>query len=100
MHYYNDTLDRQRELLHLPVDRRQPRPADWGYDRGLLRHCLLSLRQICTHIQVGQMQTGRAQGAQRINLGRQLMTMAEALEKMRNDHSQDFLVESRLQVCK
>lgn len=44
------------------------------------------------------MQAGGARGDRRLHLGRQLMTMGEALEKMRNDHSQEFLVETRIQV--
>jgi len=98
LHYYNDTLDRQRDLLGLPADRHEPIPADWEYDRAVLRSCLLDLRQICTHIQVGQMQVGGGRGEQRLHLGRQLMTMTEALDRMRNDHSQEFLSESRSQV--
>lgn len=98
LHYYNDTLDRQRELLDLPVDRREPRAPDWELDRTVLRGSLLNLRQICTHIQVGQMQLGDGRRDQRLQLGRHLMTMAEALEKIRDDHSQEFLIESRLQV--
>jgi E3 ubiquitin-protein ligase SHPRH len=89
LHYYNDTLDRQRERL---------RPRDGVIDKALIRACLLDLRQICTHIQVGQMQERGARAEQRLHLGRELMTMADALEKMRDDHSQDFLIESRLQV--
>ena len=98
MHYYDDTLERQREILRLPLDIREARPDDWHLDTALFRSCLMTLRQICTHIQVGQMHGGPGRGDQRLHLGRQLMTMAEALDKMRNDHSQEFLIESRLQV--
>lgn len=98
LHYYNDTLDRQHDLLRLPGDMREARASGWEVDRTILRSCLLNLRQICTHIQVGQMQAGVGRRDQRLRLGRQLMTMAEALEKMRDDHSQEFLTESRLQV--
>ena len=97
LHYYNDTLDRQRDLLRIPNDPAEPRAADWVFDRALFTSCLRTLRQICTHIQVGQMQGARG-GDQRLHLGRQLMTMSEALDKMRTDHSQEFLVESRQQV--
>jgi E3 ubiquitin-protein ligase SHPRH len=90
MHYYNDTLDRQREQLR--------RQQSGTIDRTLLRACLLDLRQICTHIQVGQMHAGGSRADQRLRLGKDLMTMSEALEKMKEDHSQEFLVESRLQV--
>jgi E3 ubiquitin-protein ligase SHPRH len=58
----------------------------------------MALRQICTHIQVGQLQQGHGRGGERLVLGRELMSMAEALEKMRRDHAQEFLVESRLQA--
>ena len=96
LHYYNETLERQRELLHLPDDGR-PRPRDWVLDHALFRSCLTALRQICTHIQVGQMQAP-GHRAERLHLGRELMTMEEALDKMRNDHSNEFLLESRFQV--
>jgi E3 ubiquitin-protein ligase SHPRH len=102
LHYYNDTLDRQRDLLHLPGDPFAAiRNGLWELPRIQFRSCLLALRQICTHIQVGQMQQQQYQGnrgGERLHLGRDLMTMAEALDKMRNDHSQDFLIESRAQV--
>lgn len=97
LHYYNDTLDRQRFLLGLPTDPSDPRPAGWILDRALFRTCLTDLRQICTHIQVGIMHApGRKD--QRLQLGRELMTMDEALEKMRKDHAAEFLVASRIQV--
>jgi E3 ubiquitin-protein ligase SHPRH len=98
LHYYNDTLDRQRDLLHLPVEPGAERPADWRLDRPLFRACLKNLRQICTHIQVGQMQQQHIARGPRLHLGRDLMTMAEALQKMRDDHAQELLIESRVQV--
>jgi len=98
IHYYDDTLERQREALGLPTDIREARPADWVLDRALFRHCLYTLRQICTHIQVGQMQQQAGPLRQRLNLGRDLMTMGEALKCMKEDHAQDFLIESRSQV--
>ncbi|ORX34384.1 SNF2 family N-terminal domain-domain-containing protein [Kockovaella imperatae] len=96
--YYNDTLDRQRELLHLPHDDIAVRDPDWVLDRALFRSCLVHLRQICTHLQVGQLNAGPGIRAERLNLGRQLMTMTEALDKMKNDHSQEFISESRAQM--
>ncbi|WWC67711.1 uncharacterized protein I206_101623 [Kwoniella pini CBS 10737] len=102
MAYYNDTLDRSRDRLHLPADRREARPEDWTLDRGAFIVCLRNLRQICTHIQVGQMgdhlPRGGGGGERRLHLGRSLMTMPEALERMRNDHTQEFLLESRKQM--
>ena len=97
MHYYNDTLDRQRQLLHLSLDDPDYRETGWVLDRSLFRTSLQHLRQICTHIQVGQLQAP-GQRVDRLHLGRQLMTMSEALDKMRNDHSQEFISESRAQV--
>lgn len=94
--YYNDTLDRFRRLLGLPADGTMPPRDSWILDRSLFRSCLQNLRQICTHIQVGQMQGIR--GEHRMNLGRELMSMTEALDKMKNDHSQEYLTVSRLQV--
>jgi E3 ubiquitin-protein ligase SHPRH len=44
------------------------------------------------------MQHGHGRVAERLHLGRDLMTMAEALDKMRSDHAQEFLVVSRHQV--
>lgn len=95
-HYYSDTLERQRVLLGLGDG--IGRPNDWTLNRGLFRNCLIQLRQICTHIQVGQMQQP-VRGEQRLYLGRALMTMSEALAKIREDHSQEYILESRLQVC-
>ncbi|WVQ76787.1 hypothetical protein IAR50_006461 [Cryptococcus sp. DSM 104548] len=98
MHYYTETLERSRERLHLPS--REGRPEDWVLDRATFLQVFRTLRQICTHIQVGQMQAGGGQvlrGDQRRRLGRTLMTMKEALEKMREDHEQETLVEARQQ---
>jgi len=96
-HYYDDTLERQREALGLPADMNEPRPADWVLNRAIFRNCLYTLRQICTHIQVGQMQQPGAR-TQRLQLGKELMTMGEALRRMKEDHTQELLVESRSQV--
>ncbi|WVQ69001.1 uncharacterized protein L199_007213 [Kwoniella botswanensis] len=99
LHYYNDTLDRFRERLRLPLYPGEPRPEDWVLDRHLFIACLRNLRQICTHIQVGQMGEGVVPRAERrLHLGRALMTMSEALEKMRNDHTQEFLLDTRKQT--
>ncbi|WVR04446.1 hypothetical protein IAU60_001449 [Kwoniella sp. DSM 27419] len=101
LHYYNDTLERFRGRLRLPDNPRAPRPDDWVLDRALFVLALRNLRQICTHIQVGQMQQHGAaavRGEQRLNLGRALMSMTEALEKMRDEHSAEFLIESRIQM--
>jgi E3 ubiquitin-protein ligase SHPRH len=95
LHYYNDTLDRQRHLLRLSDA--EVRPDDWYFDRALFRTCLMNLRQICTHIQVGAMQAPAGRG-ERIHLGKELMTMSEALERMKNDHNMEYMVESRSQV--
>ncbi|WVF70051.1 hypothetical protein IAT40_004838 [Kwoniella sp. CBS 6097] len=98
LHYYNDTLERFRDQMRLPQDPRDARPADWVLDRSLFLACLRNLRQICTHMQVGQLHAGIARGERRLNLGRAILSMAEALEKIRNDHSQEFLLESRQQM--
>lgn len=107
IHYYNDTLERQRYLLGLPTDSTVPRPVDWILDRSLFRTCLTDLRQICTHIQVGLMNgpgggaaggLAGARGNQRLQLGRELMTMEEALDKMKRDHAAEVLLVSRSQV--
>ncbi|OXB37227.1 E3 ubiquitin-protein ligase SHPRH [Cryptococcus neoformans] len=98
LHYYNDTLERARERLRLPANFREARPDDWVLDRSMFQTVLRSLRQICTHIQVGQMQTGTGRGDQRLRLGRTLMTMSEALEKMRDDHLQETSSEARQQM--
>ncbi|WWC59243.1 uncharacterized protein I303_101793 [Kwoniella dejecticola CBS 10117] len=101
--YYNDTLDRSRDRLRLPADPREDRPEDWTLDRAAFIVCLRNLRQICTHIQVGQMgdnlpRGGAGGGERRLHLGRSLMTMPEALERMRNDHTQEFLNDTRKQM--
>jgi E3 ubiquitin-protein ligase SHPRH len=43
---------------------------------------------------------GQGRGERRLVLGRQLMTMKEALDKMKNDHAQEYLIESRKQVSR
>jgi len=96
--YYNDTLQRQRDLLRLPEENDEARPDDWVLDRALFRNCLKTLRQICTHLQVGQMVQAGARGAYRLQLGRELVTMGQALDKMREEQSQAILLESRNQV--
>ncbi|OCF41195.1 hypothetical protein I317_05025 [Kwoniella heveanensis CBS 569] len=98
LHYYNDTLDRFRDQLHLPHDFRDARPYGWVLDRQLFFACLRNLRQVCTHIQVGQLHAGIARGDRRLHLGRTILSMTEALEKIRNDHSQEFLIDSREQM--
>ncbi|ORY26908.1 SNF2 family N-terminal domain-domain-containing protein [Naematelia encephala] len=96
-HYYNDTLQRQRVLLGLrDFEGSVIRPDDWALDRAAFRSALMNLRQICTHIQVGA-STG-TRNEQRLFLGRELMTMTEALEKMQNDHTQEFILDSRQQM--
>lgn len=101
-HYYLDTLSRQRDII-----RRSAAASSSGgaLDRALLRSCLLDLRQICTHIQVGMMlhagggaAGGPRDGGVRMHLGKELMTMQEALAKMKRDHTAEFMVESRNQV--
>lgn len=95
-HYYLDTLSRQRMTIG--------NQGGGGLDRAVLRRCLLDLRQICTHIQVGMMQGGAALAAardgrtQRMHLRGELLTMKEALEEMKTAHISDFLTESRMQV--
>ncbi|WVQ97832.1 hypothetical protein IAU59_004947 [Kwoniella sp. CBS 9459] len=98
LHYYNDTLERFRDQLHLFQDPQDARPDDWVLDRPLFFACLRNLRQICTHMQVGQLHAGLARGERRLHLGRAILSMAEALEKIRNDHSQEYLLESRQQM--
>jgi E3 ubiquitin-protein ligase SHPRH len=95
--YYNDTLLRQRDMLRLPEDVSEARPDDWVLDRALFRSCLKTLRQICTHLQVGQMVQAGPRGY-RLQLGRELVTMGQALEKMREEQTQAILLESRNQV--
>ncbi|WWC87137.1 uncharacterized protein L201_002023 [Kwoniella dendrophila CBS 6074] len=99
LHYYNDTLERFKERLHIPRNPTEELPEEWVLDRALFHVCLRNLRQICTHIQVGQMgEVAGPRAERRLHLGRALMTMTEALEKMRNDHTQEFLIESRKQM--
>lgn len=97
MHYYNDTLERQRLVLGLPADLNAPRPDDWYLDTALFRSCLQNLRQICTHIQVGQM-AGGGRDRSRLRLGRELMTLSEALARISEDHEAERLLTSRAQV--
>lgn len=99
MHYYNDTLERQRVVLGLPADPALPRPDEWYLDTALFRSCLLNLRQICTHIQVGQLaaaQGGRRGG--RLRLGRELLTLSGALTRISEDHEAERLLVARAQV--
>jgi E3 ubiquitin-protein ligase SHPRH len=97
-HYYDDTRERQIETIRRYQEGR-------GMDRAVLRQCLLALRQICTHLQVGQMAGGAGEGAkerraQRLNLGSSLMTMKEALQKMKAEHAAAYLLECRNQVSR
>ena len=90
-HYYDDTLERQRAII--------AREGAEGVNNATLRACLLTLRQICTHIQVGQMedrnQNQRGAG-RRMNLGNQLLkSMDEALKKMKADHAAQLLIDTK-----
>ena len=100
MHYYNDTLERQRVLLGLPADPTLPRPDDWHLETALFRGCLRNLRQICTHIQVGQMAPGPGGGRRggRLRLGRELLTLSAALSRISEDHEAERLLTARAQV--
>lgn len=99
MHYYNDTLERQRVVLGLPADPTLPRPDDWYLDSALFRACLRNLRQICTHIQVGQMAPGPGgRRGGRLRLGRELLTLSAALTRISEDHEAERLLTSRAQV--
>jgi len=101
MHYYNDTLERQRTSLGLPADPAAPRPDGWYLDKGLFRATLQSLRQICTHIQVGQMAVGpvnRVRGGGRLVLGNALLGLADVLKKMKEDNIAEMSIASRAQV--
>jgi E3 ubiquitin-protein ligase SHPRH len=101
MHYYNDTLERQRVVLGLPADPTAPRPDDWYLDKALFRSCLQVLRQICTHIQVGQMVGGgrnRGRGADRLRLGKEILGLSEVLKRMKEDNAADIMLASRSQV--
>lgn len=87
LHYYEDTLARQRELL--------------STNSVTFRLSLRHLRQICTHIQVGALQRGAmggAGGAGRLHLGNELMTMEEALAKMSADHKAETVTLTRNQM--
>lgn len=91
MHYYLDTLERQRERL---------RSQQGGFTPQLFRVSLRHLRQICTHIQVGALQRGGLGNVLdrggRMHLGSHLMTMEEALKKMNDDHQAELVAETRL----
>lgn len=89
MAYYVTTFESHMDLLERN-----------GFPKTLVRNCLYELRQICTHPQVGLMQDNRHEGAHRLNLGRKLMTMSEALEKMTSDHTQEYISETRTQMRK
>lgn len=89
-HYYDDTLDRQRRIIGSE--------GAEGVNNATLRQCLLTLRQICTHIQVGHLDNQRAAG-RRINLGNVLLkSMDEALKKMKADHATQYLNDTKLHV--
>lgn len=94
MHYYLDVLERQRERLGLTDGRQRDQELDFSAYRNALRH----LRQICTHIQVGGLEPNQRAAnrrGDRIQLGRQLMTMEQALKKMRDDLEENFTLMSR-----
>ena len=104
MHYYNDTLERQRTILGLPADASAPRPDGWYLDKTLFRSSLQNLRQICTHIQVGHMGGGHA-GRQRrggdrlrLGLGNELLGLGEVLKRMKEDNDAEIMIGSRAQV--
>jgi E3 ubiquitin-protein ligase SHPRH len=101
MHYYNDTLERQRVILGLPADPSAPRPEGWYLDRSLFRSSLQNLRQICTHIQVGQMAGEHARLGRRPNrlrLGNELLGLGEVLKKMKEDNIAEMSIATRAQV--
>jgi E3 ubiquitin-protein ligase SHPRH len=101
IHYYNDTLERQRVALGLPTDPTAPRPEGWFLDRTLFRTSLQNLRQICTHIQVGQMAGGPPRMGKRVNrlrLGNELLGLGEVLMKMKEDNLAEISIASRAQV--
>ena len=99
MHYYNDTLERQRVILGLPADPTLPRPDEWYLDTAQFRACLRNLRQICTHIQVGQMAYGAGgRGGGRLRLGRELLTLSAALARISEDHEIERMLTARAQV--
>ncbi|BEI82473.1 hypothetical protein CcaverHIS002_0303410 [Cutaneotrichosporon cavernicola] len=91
MHYYLDTLERQRERLQ---------SQQGGFTPHLFSVALRHLRQICTHIQVGALQRGGLGNVLdrggRMHLGSRLMTMEEALKKMNDDHQAEVITETRL----
>jgi E3 ubiquitin-protein ligase SHPRH len=91
MHYYLDTLERQRDRL---------RNQQGGFTPHLFSLALRHLRQICTHIQVGALQRGGLGNVLdrggRMHLGSRLMTMEEALKKMNDDHQAEVVTETRL----
>lgn len=94
LHYYLDVLERQRERLGIADGRQRDQELDFSVYRSALRH----LRQICTHIQVGGLEQNQRAGnrrGDRIQLGRQLMTMEQALKKMRDDLEENFTLLSR-----
>lgn len=94
MHYYLDVLERQRERLGIADGRQRDQELDFSVYRNALRH----LRQICTHIQVGGLEPNQRAGnrrGDRIQLGRQLMTMDQALKKMRDDLEENITLLSR-----
>lgn len=97
MHYYLETLDACRQAL-LVDDAGQPIGDTWQLDSGELRASLMRLRQICTHLQVGQLGKTADNGHLRIVLGRELMTMEAALDRMLFDHQQNLLVALRVKV--
>lgn len=94
MHYYLDVLERQRDRLGIADGPQRDQELDFSLYRNALRH----LRQICTHIQVGGLEPTQRAGnrrGDRIQLGRQLMTMEQALKKMRDDLEENFTLTSR-----
>jgi E3 ubiquitin-protein ligase SHPRH len=100
MHYYNDTLERQRVVLGLPADPTAPRPDEWYLDKALFRSCLQNLRQICTHIQVGQMVGGVGPRGRtdRLRLGKEILGLREVLKRMKEDNAAEVMLASRAQV--
>lgn len=60
----------------------------------------MTLRQICTHIQVGGLaHGGQAQVAgRRLNLGNKLVNMVEALARMIADHEAELMIQTKAQV--
>ena len=97
MHYYLETLDACRQAL-LIDDTGQPIGDTWTLDQSELRASLMRLRQICTHLQVGQLGKTADNSHLRIVLGRELMTMEAALDRMLSDHQQNQLLVLRGKV--